>query len=185
MADKKITELTEATSASTDDLLVMVDSPAGGAETKRITVGNLLLSMYPVGAIYISVVDTSPATLFGGTWSVFGEGKTLVGYHAHETEFDTIEETGGAKTHTLSLAELPTHGVTMSMHGDEAGSIVRQFSADGGGTSGGTTINAYRGQSAPVGGATSIQSASVSWGSGTAHNNLQPYITTYMWKRTA
>ena len=72
MADSKITQLTATTSASTDDLIVVVDDPAGTPSTKKITVANFLSAVYPIGAIYTSVVSTSPATLFGfGTWSAF------------------------------------------------------------------------------------------------------------------
>ena len=73
--------------------------------------GNLL---YPIGCIYESVVSTSPATLFGfGTWSAFGTGQVLVGIDATQTEFDTIEETGGEKTHALSSTENGAHAHTV------------------------------------------------------------------------
>lgn len=55
--------------------------------------------VYPVGSVYISVVATNPATLFGiGTWSAFGAGRVMVGLDAGDPDFDTAEETGGAKT---------------------------------------------------------------------------------------
>ena len=53
---------------------------------------------FPVGAVFIAVVDTDPATLLGyGTWSAFGAGRVLVGRDSGDTDFDTAEETGGAK----------------------------------------------------------------------------------------
>jgi hypothetical protein len=67
------------------------------------------LVMYPVGSIYTSVINTSPSTYFGGTWSVFASGRTLVGVDTGQTEFDTVQETGGAKTHTLTEAQIPSH----------------------------------------------------------------------------
>ena len=57
--------------------------------------------IYPVGSIYISVTDDTVAKVearFGGTWEKFGEGETLVGVNSSDTNFDTIEETGGTKT---------------------------------------------------------------------------------------
>jgi hypothetical protein len=59
--------------------------------------------IYPVGSIYINAaVTTNPATLLGfGTWVAFGTGKMMVGYDASDTDFDALQETGGAKTHTL------------------------------------------------------------------------------------
>lgn len=78
-----------------------------------------LSAVWPVGAVFISVDPTNPATTLGfGTWEVFGTGRVLVGFDAGQTEFDTVEKTGGAKSHTLGTAELPahSHGVTDPGH---------------------------------------------------------------------
>lgn len=131
----------------------------------------ILSLVYPVGAIYISVVSTSPATLFGGTWVAFAAGKVLVGIDAGQTEFDTAEETGGAKTHALIAAELPTHTHDITLNTDPNTGAVN-----------GTGLNApWIGNAQLV--SRTITSSVV--GSGTAHNNLQPYVVVYMWKRTA
>ena len=54
---------------------------------------------FPVGSVFIAVVSTNPATLLGyGTWSAFGAGRVLVGLDSGDPDFDTVEETGGAKT---------------------------------------------------------------------------------------
>lgn len=54
---------------------------------------------FPVGALFIAVVSTNPATLLGyGTWTAFGAGRVLVGVDSGDADFDTVEETGGAKT---------------------------------------------------------------------------------------
>jgi hypothetical protein len=54
---------------------------------------------YPVGSVWIGVVGTNPATLLGyGTWSAIGAGRVLVGQDTGDVDFDTLEETGGAKT---------------------------------------------------------------------------------------
>ena len=124
-----------------------------------------LRAVYPVGTIYINAADsTNPGTLFGfGTWEAFGAGRVPVGIDASQTEFDTIGETGGAKTHTLTTGEMPAHSHNVST-GDT-------------GPGGGSLV--YRATSGAFPQATS------STGSGEAHNNLQPYIVVYMWKRTA
>ena len=69
-----------------------------------------LLDVYPVGSIYISTASTDPGTLFGGTWSAFGAGRTLIGLDSGDADFDTSEETGGAKTHTHSVTSNVTIG---------------------------------------------------------------------------
>lgn len=72
---------------------------AGGASMAEV-----IDNLYPVGALYISTVSTNPGTLIGrGTWAAFGAGKVLVGIDAGgDTDFDTGEETGGAKTKAIS-----------------------------------------------------------------------------------
>ena len=125
-------------------------------------------SVYPVGSIYINAsVSTNPATLLGfGTWVAFGAGRVMVGIDASQTEFDAAEETGGAKTHTLTTAELPSHTHTATLMGN------------------GEDEN----QDLPAAGDNTNPSRTMTTnatGGGGAHNNLQPYIVVYMWKRTA
>jgi hypothetical protein len=119
--------------------------------------------VYPVGSIYTNMaVATNPATLLGmGTWVAFGEGRVLVGKASSGT-FDTLVATGGAETHTLSTAEMPahTHSGTSQLSSQRNDALANQGRFDSAGTATGST------------------------GGGGAHNNLQPYIVVYMWKRT-
>jgi len=130
-----------------------------------------LSDVYPVGSIYINASDgTNPGTLLGfGTWVAFGAGRVPVGIDATQTEFDTAEETGGAKTHTLTVSEIPAHthnlGSKDSTAGD-GGAFNEEFIEDPADTTNGPNVT------------------SSSTGGGSAHNNLQPYIVVYMWKRT-
>ncbi len=128
----------------------------------------------PVGSIYLSVDPTNPSAFFGGTWIAWGEGRVPVGFDSGQTEFDTVEETGGEKTHTLTVAELPTHSHP-----------VRTYAADSGsGEFASQRVNVAPGDvSSSTNPAANVQTANI--GSGDAHNNLQPYIVCYMWKRTA
>ena len=138
------------------------------ADTKT-TLSAVLSAVYPVGSVYISVVSTSPATLFGfGTWSAFATGRTLVGIDTGQTEFDVVEETGGSKTHTLTIAEMPSH-----QHTSDAAATSQTGSAAHDSSGGGLNQRASGLTAIPL------------QGGGGAHNNLQPYIVTYMWKRTA
>jgi microcystin-dependent protein len=140
------------------------------------TINNLV---YPVGSVYVNAtVATNPATLLGvGTWVAYGEGRVPVGKASSGT-FDTLGATGGAETQALTEANLPSHNHN-SVHGGSSGS---------GRPSG---FSAVSNSSSPYnfGGGTDDDdwgiSTTSSTGSGTAHNNLQPYIVVYMWKRTA
>lgn len=124
---------------------------------------------WPVGSVFIAVSSTNPATLLGfGTWTLFGQGRTLVGQNVADTDFDTAEETGGAKTHTLTESEIPAHTHDYSANAtmtDAGTQYLAQRQSTSGGTAGTRTTN-------PAGG-------------GGAHNNMPPYIVVYMWKRTA
>jgi hypothetical protein len=70
-----------------------------------------LSSVYPVGSVYINAsVSTNPGTLLGfGTWAAFGAGRVMVGLDAGQAEFNTLGQTGGTKTHTLTVNEIPSH----------------------------------------------------------------------------
>lgn len=73
----------------------------------------LLEMVYPVGAIYMSTVNKSPATFLGGTWTTWGAGRVPVGVAASGT-FATAGATGGVETNTLTVANLPSHNHTGS-----------------------------------------------------------------------
>jgi hypothetical protein len=129
----------------------------------------VLATIYPVGSIYTNAsVSTNPATLLGfGTWTAFGAGRVMVGINAADADFDTAEEIGGAKTHTLSTDEIPAHS-------HEQATLYKYFGATSPGpTIGGDGIN------------NPLTPTTANAGGGNAHNNLQPYIVVYMWKRTA
>ena len=120
--------------------------------------------VYPVGSIYTNMaVATNPASLLGmGTWVAYAEGRVLVGKQASGT-FDSLDESLGSETHTLTIAELPAHTHSESLHEH--------------GLNGQTTYSGNNGAN--------TQSTTGSTGSGNAHNNLQPSVTVHMWKRTA
>ena len=140
-----------------------------------------LLAVYPVGAIYISVASTNPGTLFGGTWAIYGPGKMLISLDSGDSDFDTAEETGGAKTHTITSDEMPAHTHTQNAHShsysdmtpavDSGSQSNRYMNASGGGNGSGGTNN--------------TTATNQNTGGGSAHNNMPPYIATYIWKRTA
>ena len=196
-----------------------------------LTADDIWKKIYPVGAIYISVSSTSPATLFGGTWVAFGQSRTLVGVGSSSANINTMsdfgeafvgvtlgatsEVRGGEYFHALIEDEMPTHthtGGTLNFNSrlyfprnsydngslpwgqTDSGSC--WIKTDPGSTSGGSlkiNVTSYAGS-------TSLKAGYFTWdcntsgkwngetssvGGGTYHNNVQPYVTVYMWKRTA
>ena len=134
---------------------------------------NIMLANYPVGSIYFSVDSANPSTKFGGTWVAWGSGRVPVGVSTDDSDFNSVEKTGGEKTHVLSESEMPTHMHTM----DSAVSIKDSIVSNDTGL--------YQGSGAitftTIGKVVKTDTA----GEGVGHNNMQPYITCYMWKRTA
>lgn len=137
------------------------------ATKQTATIAATLAVVYPVGSIYTSTVSTNPNTLFGfGTWAAFGEGRVLVGKASSGT-FLTAGSTGGTETHTLTVAEMPSHTHGQKVTANTGPSTRIDFTSDTDGAEYDQGVQTY-----PTGG-------------GGAHNNLQPYVVVYMWQRTA
>ncbi len=160
-------------------------------------------ALFPVGAIYTAIVSTNPGTLLGfGTWSAFGAGRVMVGFDSGNALFDTAEETGGnADAITVSHTHTATSTVTDAGH-----SHGLMGSSSTGTTRGlveGTNRNVQGGdgtpsrgyvQTASTGGenlvetkttGVTVATTNASTGSSGTNANYQPYITVYIWKRTA
>ena len=148
--------------------------------------------IYPIGSIYLSVNSTSPATLFGGSWTqlkdrfLLGAGSTY-----------SSGATGGAATHKLSVAEMPSHAHdtpffnNMTNNGEMKSDFIGVFGKgvtasqalkDTGQTS--TMEMWWINQTNTAEGNERAYLTSAK-GSGSAHNNMPPYLVVYMWKRTA
>lgn len=65
--------------------------------------------IFPVGYVCAMVNSEDPGVYFGGVWQKVAQGRTLVGYNSSETEFNSLRKTGGAKTVTLTTAQIPQH----------------------------------------------------------------------------
>jgi hypothetical protein len=165
----------EASKAVTADANKDVTAIRNLTITGALSAGSGLVTMaeiYPVGSIYINAaVTTNPATLLGfGTWVAFGTGKIMVGYDASDTDFDALQETGGAKTKTLSISEIPAHTHNQGSHDSTAGdggAYNTEFIRDHSDTANGPNVE------------------SSSTGGGSAFSIMNPYIVAYMWRRTA
>jgi len=168
------TESFSATTATEDTNTTQVATTAF-VETAT-SKANIADVVYPVGAIFTTVTayadSAAVVTAIGGTtWVAFGAGKVLVGLDASDTDFDTAGSStgsagsGGAKTHTLTTSEIPAHTHDIKMR------------REGVAGTGQTVLYDTNNELAAI--------PTQSEGGGGAHNNVQPYITVYFWKRTA
>lgn len=153
----------------------------------------ILDSTYPVGSIYMSVNSTSPATLFGGTWSQL-QNRFLLGAGSSYTAGNT----GGAATVTLTTAQMPAHTHTFTgssattssdshthtvpnTKGDNSGSGNKCESWSSASASGRTVTTSSDSHTHTV----TAKGTNANTGGDGSHNNMPPYLVVYMWKRTA
>lgn len=136
-----------------------------------------------VDGLYLSVSPTNPAAALGyGTWAAFGTGRMLVGFDAGDADFDAALKTGGAKTVTLTEAQIPAHTHVQAAHthtipvgatDDTAAPFDR---ADAGTNASGANATTTTG---------STTATNNSTGGGQAHPNMPPFIVVHIWRRTA
>jgi len=162
---------------------------AQGAAGGALLLADVLAAVYPVGSIYMAIVSTSPATLFGfGTWAAFGAGKVIVGRDSGDADFDTAEETGGSKTVQSSAQTFAGSASTVIVNHTHA--INCPSSASGGALKLGIDTNASGTQDSgsvtgdPVSGGAANYTPAGTNTPGAATSVVQPYIVAYMWKRT-
>ena len=160
----------------------------------------IISTIYPVGAIYISTNSVNPGDLFGGIWEPFAEGRTIIGAVKSDKEF-IAGTMGGSSTHILSVEEMPSHTHIQNAHnhlqkahghGFESGHF-RGNKGEGSGA----TVQQSGGESQWIhdiyqqwphvkdSTAENIEATATNQNTGgdNAHNILQPYIVTYVWKR--
>ena len=141
------------------------------------TMAQLLLTVYPVGSIYLSVNSTSPASLFGGTWEQLKDRFLLGAGCAY-----AAGSTGGEAAHTLSINEIPSHAGHLygnaggvNGKGDAKGAWLKEININSSLTTS-YGWNYKNNEYYPV---------NRSLGGGAAHNNMPPYLAVYMWKRVS
>ena len=141
---------------------------------------------FHIGAVIISAIEINPEEEYGGVWEKFAQGRTLVGVDTSQVEFNTILKTGGEKHHTLSENEMPQHThvqTTLSQWGYSYYPV-------------GVNSNHPQNRLWTTGG--HITGSNLSWsektdyasetnvtGGSYSHNNLQPYITVFYYRRIA
>lgn len=177
----------ESQTGSTSNTQEKQSSPASGVTDAKTLGGktvdelkaSFIDSIYPVGSVYISLSQTSPKTLFGGTWEQI---KDVFLLSAGDTY--SAGSTGGEAKVSLTANQLPhIHGnLTIGSGSNPVISDLRGgsgvFSVSGEGVVNGSktaTSSAYKGYNV----------ANLDFGNNEAHNNMPPYLAVYMWKRTA
>ncbi|MDD6640948.1 MAG: hypothetical protein PUE66_08150 [Erysipelotrichaceae bacterium] len=146
-----------------------------GYELGCISPKTVLLMAFPVGAVYITYDNNNPGNFLGGTWVQFGQGRVLMGQgegNDGSTSMSfTTNSTGGEYAHKLTVDEMPSHRHKLTMRNNSsAGAYYARppLSANSG-----SNYDADR------------EDTIASKGGDASHNNLQPYITVYFWRRTA
>lgn len=159
------------------------------------SVGASPADTWPVGSIFMAVTPTNPASLLGGgTWVPWGQGRVAVSVDPTQLGFDAVEETGGQATVALNSGNLPPHQHTIahshtinhghysdSRFGTGNSSVAFARSDSSAILTAGVMINNFTGNS----GGASTPNSGDGPGSSNPVNIVQPYITCFMWKRTA
>ena len=147
----------------TEEIWIDTSEDAGGGDMLGI-----LARTYPIGSVYLSVNETDPGTLFGGTWERMKDRFLLAAGDAY-----SAGATGGEAAHTLTVEEMPSHNHSLSDPIDKNSIKLGSMTGD-------------------ANWALTKRAASYDYnlttnntGGGAAHNNMPPYIAVYVWKRTA
>jgi hypothetical protein len=156
-------------------------------EAEAVTFGDV----WAIGSTYITTVNENPGSRLGfGTWVAASVGRVMVGVGSGSDSNGTSQAfaagaTGGEYTHAVTESEMPTHlhnmfyaGIQGAGNSDVTSAsevVAREYDATGNNDQ---YIMKVASGAATVG-------ATSSKGSGTRHNNIQPYEVFYIWKRTA
>lgn len=151
-----------AKASNTDKDVTWIDASSGGS----------LLKAYPVGSLYFNASDaTNPAELFGfGTWERFGEGRMMLS----ASDSHAAGTTGGEEKHTLTTSEMPKH-----LHHTNSYQDGYPTAFTGKGTWYTLVYNKTKGNN------TNESPITSNTGGSAAHNNMPPYVSVYVWVRTA
>jgi hypothetical protein len=164
-------ELVYTDEDDTDIVLTKGGGQNYSAPSALANMAGIMNLIYPVGFVVTLGVSTNPGTLLGiGTWTAIA-GRVIVGIDAGQTEFDTLDETGGAKTVTLTAAQSgsPSHTHNTRINNSGAGS--------------GNTPTFVTGQGQMDSGIATTSNTPAD--AAEAHSNLQPYICKYVWQRVS
>lgn len=125
---------------------------------------DLFDKIYPIGSIYMSINNTNPSVLFGGSWQQIKDTFLLSAGDNY-----TAGDIGGEANHTLTVDEIPSHSHRTGIYTDYSTLPPARES----------TVTGYR--TVAYGTESTVRTGST--GGGQAHNNMPPYLTVYMWQR--
>lgn len=135
------------------------------------TIDSTINSIYPVGSVYTSLTNTNPGTFLKGTWEQFAQGRTLIGVgtgnDGTNTQTFEIDSTGGEYKHKLTMDEMPSHTHKLQFRGGQ----------------GVQPNDPYEDDKPMLQGSSAYGKNVDNAGGDGSHNNVQPYVTVYFWKR--
>lgn len=147
-----------------------IDITAATPAAVKAAIAEAKLAAWPIGSIYMTVSNTSPESLFGGTWERISERFLLGASSSYPAGI-----TGGESAHTLTQSELPNYSLSVA----NGSNVIRSKT--------GSSADAYVQTQSSGWGIPNWESKTVtvaSGGSGKAHNNMPPYLSVWIWKRT-
>lgn len=147
-----------------------IDITAATPAAVKAAIAEAKLAAWPIGSIYMTVSNTSPESLFGGTWEIISERFLLGASSSYPAG-----STGGESAHTLTQSELPNYSLSVA----NGSNVIRSKT--------GSSADAYVQTQSSGWGIPNWESKTVtvaSGGSGKAHNNMPPYLSVWIWKRT-
>lgn len=159
----KLSDSTSSTSSTSGGIAA---TPAA----VKAAIAEAKLAAWPIGSIYMSVNSTSPANLFGGTWEMISDTFLFAASSSYPAG-----STGGEFTHKLTQSELPNYSLSVA----NGSNVIRSKT--------GSFADAYVQTQSSGWGIPNWESKTVtvaSGGSGAAHNNMPPYLSVWIWKRT-
>ena len=160
---KVIEDFVKINSAPLKDDLASLKNDLASLKKDHVThVGQIILS---------TTLNTADKVknVYGGNWEAFGAGKVLVGAGSNGGRSFTAGGTGGEYTHTLTTNEMPPHNHSSIMHNTNGAGI--------------NYLNVKKED--PGMGLTTGYEITTAAGGGQAHNNMQPYVVVYMWRRVS
>ncbi len=160
----------------------IVELQENGVPQYLKTHAQAVVGAYEVGDIHLSINGTNPSERFGGTWERFGKGKTLVGVDENDSSLSNSSVSGGS----VNPLSAHNHTLRMIINGGEIGTVTHKYGISHADSSnwryGDLGLGSDTNDALPASGTSAVAKTK---GDNTNHANWQPFITVYMWVKTA